>query len=102
MNTLNLPYADELLLSFGLAPEALEAELRFLLAVKLFELHRLSIGKAAEFCGMGKVRFLFELGRLQVPAINLDDDQIADELSDDYIRQNLVDAVLRDVGEVES
>ena len=57
--------------------------MRFLLAVKLFELHRLSIGKAAEFCGMGKVRFLFELGRLQVPAINLDDDQIADELSDD-------------------
>ncbi|PZN82210.1 MAG: hypothetical protein DM484_06835 [Candidatus Methylumidiphilus alinenensis] len=51
--------------------------------VKLFELHRLSIGKAAEFCGMGKVRFLFELGRLQVPAINLDDDQIADELNDD-------------------
>ncbi|MFM8332462.1 MAG: UPF0175 family protein [Candidatus Methylumidiphilus sp.] len=60
-----------------------DAESRFLLAVKLFELHRLSIGKAAEFCGMGKVRFLFELGRLQVPAINLDDDQIADELSED-------------------
>jgi len=32
---------------------------------------------------MGKVRFLFELGRLQVTAINLDDDQIVDELSDD-------------------
>jgi len=82
MHTLSLPYADDLLLTTGLAPEALETELRFLLAVKLFELHRLSIGKAAEFCGMGKVRFLFELGRLQVPAINLDDDQIADELSD--------------------
>ena len=80
MHTLTLPYSDDLLLTSGLA---LEAELRFLLAVKLFELHRLSIGKAAEFCDMGKVRFLFELGRLQVPAINLDDDQIADELSDD-------------------
>ena len=83
MHTLSLPYADDLLLTTGLAPEELETELRFLLAVKLFELHRLSIGKAAEFCGMGKVRFLFELGRLQVPAINLDDDQIADELNDD-------------------
>jgi len=56
--------------------------LRFLLAVKLFELHRLSIGKAAEFCGMGKVRFLFELGRLRVLPINLDNDQLADKLSD--------------------
>ncbi len=82
MHTLSLPYADDLLLTTGLAPEELETELRFLLAVKLFELHRLSIGKAAEFCGMGKVRFLFDLGRLQIPAINLDDDQIADELSD--------------------
>jgi predicted HTH domain antitoxin len=49
----------------------------------LFEVHRLSLGKAAEFCGMSKIRFMFELGRLQVPVINLDDDQIADELLDD-------------------
>ena len=52
-------------------------------AVKLFELHRMSIGKAAQFCGMGKLRFMFELGRLRVPVMNLDDDQIADELRDD-------------------
>lgn len=83
MQTLTLPYADDLLVTSGQAPDVLAAELRFLLAVKLFELHRLSIGKAAEFCDMGKVQFLFELGRLQVPVINLDDDQIRDELRDD-------------------
>lgn len=66
----------------GKAPRELEEELRFLLAVKLFELHRLSLGKSAEFCGMVKLRFMFELGRLQVPVLNLQDDQIADELSD--------------------
>ena len=32
---------------------------------------------------MGKLRFMFELGRLRVPVMNLDDDQIADELRDD-------------------
>jgi len=36
MHTLSLPYANDLLLTPGQAPEALEAELRFLLAVKLF------------------------------------------------------------------
>ena len=61
----------------------LEEELGFMLAVKLFELHRLSLGKAAKFCGMAKLRFMFELGRLKVPVINLDEDQIADELRDD-------------------
>jgi len=82
MHTLSLPYPDDLLITSGKSPEALEAELAFLLAVKLFELRRLSLGKAAALCSMTKPRFMFELGRLQVPIINLDDDQIADELSD--------------------
>jgi predicted HTH domain antitoxin len=67
----------------GKSPQEMENEMRFLLAVKLFELHRLSLGKAAEFCSMNKVKFMFELGRLQVPVMNLDDDQIADELRDE-------------------
>jgi predicted HTH domain antitoxin len=83
MHMLSLPYPDDLLIASGKSPEALEAELAFLLAVKLFELRRLSLGKAAALCSMTKPRFMFELGRLQVPVINLDDDQIADELSDD-------------------
>jgi predicted HTH domain antitoxin len=83
MHALSLPYPDDLLVTSGKDPQALEEELTFLLAVKLFEVHRLSLGKAAEFCRMGKLRFMFELGRLQVPVMNLDDDQIADELRDD-------------------
>lgn len=83
MHTLTMPYSTDLLVTSGKPPEALEEEMRFLLAVKLFELHRLTMGKAAEFCGMQKLRFMFELGRLQVPVINLDDDQIVDDLSND-------------------
>lgn len=79
MHTLSLPYPDDLLVTSGKAPKAMEEELAFLLAAKLFEVRRLSLGKAAEFCSMSKLRFMFELGRLQVPVINLDDDQIADE-----------------------
>lgn len=82
MHTLSLPYPDDLLITSGKAPQALEEELAFLLAAKLFELHRLSLGKAAEFCRMNKVRFMYELGRLKIPVMNLDDDQIADELRD--------------------
>jgi len=70
-----------LLITSGKSPQALETELTFLLAVKLFELRRLSLGKAAEVCNMGKIQFMYELGRLQIPVITLDEDQIADELS---------------------
>jgi predicted HTH domain antitoxin len=83
MPALSLSYPDDLLITSGKSPQALEAELAFLLAAKLFELRRLSLGKAAAFCHMSKLQFMYELGRLQIPIINLDDDQIADELRDD-------------------
>jgi predicted HTH domain antitoxin len=70
MRTLSLPYPDDLLITSGKSPQALEAELIFLLAVKLFKLRRLSLGKAADFCNMNKLQFMYELGRLQVPVIN--------------------------------
>lgn len=82
MGTLTLSFPDDLLVTSGKAPQALEEELSFLLATKLFEIHRLSLGKAAEFAHMNKLRFMYELGRLKVPVMNLDDDQIADELRD--------------------
>ena len=80
MQTLSIPYSDDLLVSSGLSRDRLEQELRFLLAVKLFELRRLSVGKAAQLCGMGKLDFMDELGRMGIAVINLDDEQIRDEL----------------------
>ena len=41
-------------------------ELRILAAVKLYELGRLSSGRAAELAGMPRVEFLFSLGRYKV------------------------------------
>ncbi len=82
MRVLSIPYSNDLLVATGQTPEALEQELRFWLAVKLFELRRVSLGKAAELAGMHKFRFLDELGRLKLPVINLEDDQFQDELHD--------------------
>lgn len=81
MKVLSIPYSDDLLIAAGKSKEAFEQEMRFLLAVKLFELNRLSLGKAAELCGMNKVSFMAELGRTGIPVINLDDDQIRDEIA---------------------
>ena len=41
-------------------------EMRILAAVKLYELGRLSSGRAAELAGMSRVAFLLELGRYKV------------------------------------
>ncbi len=82
MRALTIEYPDDLLVATGQSASMFEEELRLLLAVKLFEMRRLSLGKAAQLCGLSKLRFMDELARLKVPIINLDDDQIADELRD--------------------
>jgi predicted HTH domain antitoxin len=56
-------------------------ELPFLAAAKLYELGRLSSGKAAQLAGMERVEFLYALARVGVPAINLRDEQIDREIA---------------------
>jgi predicted HTH domain antitoxin len=65
-HALNIPYSDDLLLSLKESPEEFEAEARLLLAVKLYELGRLSTGRAAGLAGMDRVEFLFALRRFGV------------------------------------
>jgi predicted HTH domain antitoxin len=81
MAELTVQYPDDLLLASGKTRSALEDQLRFELAVRLFEVGQLSIGKASELAGLSKPRFGEELGRLKIPTINLDDSEIEAELS---------------------
>lgn len=80
MAELTLQYPDDLLLASGKTRGAVEADLRFELAVRLFEVGQLSLGKAAELAGLNKLHFADELGRLKIPTINLDDAEIQTEL----------------------
>lgn len=68
--TLKIPYPKELPQALGETPEEFERELRFLVAAKLYELGRISSGRAAELAGMERVEFLSRLGRYRIPAFN--------------------------------
>lgn len=80
-HTLQISYDDSVLLESHLGRDEFEREARFLLAAKLFELGRLSSGKAADLCGMGRVEFLSSLQRVGVSMSNLRPDDAADELA---------------------
>ncbi|UQA58385.1 UPF0175 family protein [Polyangium aurulentum] len=82
MHLLPVPHFEDLLLASGRTVPELERELRLLLAVKLFELERVSIGQAAEIAGLGKVAFMDELGRMGVPVIDFGEDQLEVEFED--------------------
>jgi predicted HTH domain antitoxin len=55
-------------------------EVRFLAAAKLFELGRLTAGKAAQLAQMERVEFIYRLGTIGVPAINLQDEEVEAEI----------------------
>ncbi|MCC7060863.1 MAG: UPF0175 family protein, partial [Burkholderiaceae bacterium] len=57
-------------------------EAKFLLALKLFELGRLSSGRAAELCELPRVEFLFRAGSMKVPVADLDREELERELLD--------------------
>lgn len=56
------------------------AEARVYLAMKLFELGRLSCGQAAELAGYSKRAFMEVLGRYGVPVFDYPSDDLADDL----------------------
>ncbi|MEM7049239.1 MAG: UPF0175 family protein [Acidobacteriota bacterium] len=78
---LTIPYSDDLLLSLKETPEEFEAEARLLLAVKLYELGRLTTGRAAELAGVGRAEFLFLLGRFGLSPMGVDPEELEQDLA---------------------
>lgn len=70
MKTLKIPYPDDLPKALGETPEEFERELKFLVAAKLYELGRISSGRAAELAGVSRVEFLNRLGRYRISVFN--------------------------------
>ena len=79
MNSVMLELPIDVMASPGVSPESLASEAKFMLALKLFEVGRLSSGKAGKLCDMGRVEFLLAAGRAGVPVLSLDDDELIRE-----------------------
>jgi predicted HTH domain antitoxin len=78
-NTMTIAYPEELLLSLKKSPDEFEAEARLLLAVKLYEMHRISTGMAAQLAGVSRPIFLLELARFGLSPLGQEPDEIAED-----------------------
>ncbi len=77
---LSIPYSEDLLLSLKKSPGEFEEEARLLLAVKLYEMNRVSTGAAAQLAGISRVTFMYELARFGLSPMG----QEPGELVEDY------------------
>lgn len=66
MTTLAVEVPDATLISLKVQPVGFAKEIKLLAAVKLFELGKLSSGRAAELAGMSRLEFLAVLGDYNV------------------------------------
>ena len=76
MSTIMVEIPDETLISLKTDAESFSRELPLLAAVKLFELGKLSSGRAAHLAGISRVAFLESLGRYGVSPFDLGEDEL--------------------------
>ena len=61
----------------------MEQHIRLMAALKMFELGKVSSGKAAELAGMSRAEFIETCGRYRVSAFNYTPDELEKEINSD-------------------
>jgi predicted HTH domain antitoxin len=83
MKELVLTYPDDLAQAVRLTAEEFSVHLRLMAALKMFELGKLSSGKAAELAGLSRGEFFEACGRYRVSLYNYPDEEVDAELRAD-------------------
>ena len=64
--------------------EEMEQHIRLMAALKMFELGKITSGKAAELAGMSRAEFLEACGRYRISVFNYSDEEVGEEIKKDF------------------
>jgi predicted HTH domain antitoxin len=80
MSAVQLEIPEETLISLKTDVESFGRDLKVLAAVKLFELGKLSSGRAAQLAGMARVEFLLALRHFQVSPFQMTEEELRQDI----------------------
>lgn len=78
--TITFELPETLLIALKNTPEEMTSTIRMAAAAKLYELGKLSSGKAAELAGVSRVTFLHQIGGYGVAAFDATPEELHEEL----------------------
>ena len=81
---LTIKYPSGFELAVHMSKEEMEQHIRLMAALKMFELGKVSSGKAAELAGMTRVEFLEACGRYRVSVFNYSPEELEKEIKKDF------------------
>jgi len=82
MRTIEIKYPETIPAILNLSPDEFEQEAKFALAVKLYEMGRLTSGQAARLAGVSRAMFLLNCQRYGAASVDWDHAEIDAEFSD--------------------
>ena len=80
MEKVVLDIPEEILISLKETTQEFSKDILMLAAVKLFELGKLSSGRAAQLAGMSRISFLQTLARYKVPIFDLSEEELKQDI----------------------
>jgi len=81
MEKLIIEIPGEILVSLKESPREFSKSILMLSAVKLYEMGKLSSGRAADLAGVSRVRFLQSLSQYNVPIFDLSYDELKQDFN---------------------
>ena len=81
---LKIKYPKGLEFAIHMTKDEMEQHIRLMAALKMFELGKISSGKAAELAGMSRVEFLETCGKYRVSVFNFPEDESIEEIKKDF------------------